>query len=172
MKDVFKEQLVKRRPNMQTTLYKSLVVFASLILAALVLFIEILAVFAPLFWLIIIFFAYFIFRRLAVEYEYALTNNELDIDIIYGKAKRKRGFSGNVKDIEAFRQMGSSEMEHSFSSANARLNFLGNNEGVGYEFLISRGGKKTRITFEPNDDILAAILPYLKRGTYPNNMKK
>lgn len=167
MRDVFKEQLIKRLPNAKTTLIRVGIVLASLVLIVLSLGIEAISFFFPILLTAIIFGAYILMKRLNIEYEYVLTNNEMDIDIIYGKSRRKRIFSGNVRDFEAFRQVGSAEMEHTFSSAQGRADYTsGKGEGV-YEFLAVQGGKKMRIIIEPNEELLASIIPYLKRGTFP-----
>ena len=168
MKDVFKEQLVKRRPDAKATMTKAALILAALFLMGLVLVLLGANPFTFMLWFAILFGVYFVFRRLNIEYEYVLTNNELDIDIIYGKSRRRRIFTANVRDFEAFRQAGGSEMEHSFSSAQARVDY---SSGVGggdkYELLVNHKGKKMRIIFEPNEDLLSSIIPFLKRGTYP-----
>jgi len=170
MKDVFKEQLVKRRPDAKTATAKVGIVLAALFLMVLVLMIQVLNMFLPILWVAIIFTAYFLFKRFHIEYEYVLTNYELDIDIIYGKSRRKRIFSASVRDFEAFRRSGSVEMEHSFSSSNTKVDYSGGPDGATYEFLVNHGGKKMRIIFEPNEDLLSSIIPFLKRGTYPTEL--
>ena len=168
MKDVFKEQLIKRRSDTKTVFAKVGLVLAALFLMTLAMMIPTLNFFWPVFFVAIVFGTYFMFRRFNIEYEYVLTNNELDIDIIYGKSRRKRIFSANVRDFEAFRRIGSAEMEHSFSSANAKADYSsGPGGGTTYEFLVAYKGKKMRIIFEPNEDLLSSMIPYLKRGTYP-----
>ena len=169
MKDVFKEQLVKRRPNIKTAMVKAGLVAAAIFLMVFIMLFEALSFFFPIFLVIIIFGAYFLSRRLNIEYEYVLTNNELDIDIIYSKARRKRIFSASVRDFEAFRPAGSSEMEHSFTSATVKEDYSSgpSTEIPQYEFLVNYKSKKMRILFEPNQDLLSSIIPHLKRGTYP-----
>ena len=170
MKDIFKEQLVKKRPTAKMRLAKGGIIFGAFFLVFLTLMMDMLVAFAPLLFGAIALLAFFALRRLNVEFEYALTNHELDIDIIYNKSRRKRRFSGSVRDIEAFRPLGSREMEHGFSAANMRLDFA-LDTAEGYEFLINQGGKKLRIAFSPNPEILTAILPFLKRGTYPAGLR-
>ena len=174
MKDVFKEQLVKRRPDIKTTLAKAGLVAAAIFLMVFITFFQAISFFFPLLWAAIIFAAFYAFRRFDIEYEYVLTNNEMDIDIIYGKSRRKRIFSASVRDFEAFRPVGSTEMEHSFSGANIKVDYSG---GPGdnitqYEFLANYKSKKMRILFEPNEDLLSSIIPHLKRGTYPVSLSR
>ena len=172
MKDVFKEQLVKRRPSTKIIMAKVGLVAAAIFLMVLITFIEALSLFFPILWAVIIFAVFILFRRLNVEYEYILTNNELDIDAIYGKSRRKRIFSTSVRDFEAFRQVGSTEMQHSFAAATAKEDYSSGagGEAAQYEFLVAYKGKKMRIIFEPNEDLLSSIIPHLKRGTYPASL--
>ena len=172
MKDVFKEQLVKRRSDIRTTMAKAGLVSGAIFLVIIIAFIEVLSFFFPILLVGIIFGTYLVFRRFNIEYEYILTNNELDIDIIYGKSRRKRIFSANVRDFEAFRKTGSTEMDHSFSGANAKADY---SSGPGsnaprYEFVTAYKGKRMRIVFEPNENLLSSIIPQLKRGTYPASL--
>ena len=174
MKDVFKEQLVKRRPNVKTAMAKAGLVSAAIFLMIFIVFFEALSLFFPLLWAVIIFAAYYLFRRFNIEYEYVLTNHELDIDIIYGKSRRKRIFSASVRDFEAFRKVGTTEMQHSFSGANAKADYSGGPGGDNipqHEFLVAQGGKRMHIIFEPNEEMQSSIIPHLKRGTYPASLK-
>ena len=173
MKDVFKEQLVKQFPGAKAVFIKAAVVVVALVLILFVLLLEFLAFFFPIILVAIIFGAYMVFRHFNIEYEYILTNYELDIDVIYGKSRRKRLYEGNVRDFEGFRRVGSNEMEHTFSTANASANYSsGKSENITYEFLSNYKGKKMRIIFEPNEDILSSIVPFLKRGTFATELLK
>jgi len=173
MKDVFKEQLVKRRPNIKTAMAKAGLVSAAIFLMAFIVLFEVLSMFFPLLWVFIIFITYVLFRRFNIEYEYILTNNELDIDIIYGKSRRKRLFSSSVRDFEAFRRAGSTEMSHSFSGASTKADYSGGPGAniVQYEFLVTYKSKRMHIIFEPNEELLSSIIPHLKRGTYPASIR-
>jgi len=177
MKDVFKEQLVKRRPHIKTTMAKAglltAAIFLMLLTMILVQFVQALSIFFPLLLVGIIFGTYVMFRRFNIEYEYVLTNNELDIDIIYGKSRRKRVFSANVRDFDAFRKIGQTDMEHSFSGATTRADFSGGPGGTfaQYEFVATYNAKRMRIIFEPNTDLLSSLIPHLKRGTYPASLR-
>jgi hypothetical protein len=169
MKDVFKEQLVKRRPDIKNTMAKAGLVSAAIFLMMIVALVEVLSFAFPILFIAIIFVTYILFRRFNIEYEYVLTNNELDIDIIYGESRRKRIFSASVRGFEAFRKAGSTEMEQSFSGANMKADYSSGPSGTAakYEFVAAHKGKRMHIVFEPNEDLLSSIIPHLKRGTYP-----
>ena len=121
--DIFKEQLIKRRPNIQTTLSKIAIISGAIALAAAVMLVEFILIFAPFIWAGIVIAVVLILKRFSVEFEYALTNHDLDIDIIVAKSRRKKRLSCNVRDFEAFRPVGSTELEHAFSSAHEVKDF-------------------------------------------------
>lgn len=173
MKDIFIEQLVKRKPTLTDSLRKaSYIVTMICIVFAFVVFLPFLLGILPLLIFAMFFLVLLLFRRHNIEYEYILTNSELDIDVIYGKSKRKRVFEGNIKNFEAFRPHGSSKFEHGFRQAQVKLDFSSGDVVHTHSFLCTYNGKKYNITFEPNSEILVAMRIFLKRGTYVlNDMK-
>ena len=83
--DTFKEQLVRKLPEKNDQIKKLLIIFASCLLA----------VFCFLFFGVVlaggvIYGGYYLITNLIVEYEYILTNGELDIDKIVAQRSRKR----------------------------------------------------------------------------------
>jgi len=105
--DVFIEQIVERKPLFHDRLLKTLLLLAMASLTAALLFAGIaflsmpfisfsaLAAVPGAIWLGIHFL-----KGLTVEYEYILTNKELDIDKIIGKRKRKRMFTFDLNNAE------------------------------------------------------------------------
>ena len=98
MGDIFNEYLVKRKNGPKQLLYKGLLGVAAIGIMAVALY------FLGAFALLIIagvgagiFFAY---KEFDVEYEYAVTNDELDIDKIISRERRKSIVSINIKTIE------------------------------------------------------------------------
>lgn len=96
--DTFKEQIIKIRSTPKTLAMKVLIwALAALILSFVVryvsLFIPIAAI--GLFW-----GALYLSRKLDIEYEYILTNGDLDIDKITGKSDRRRVLALKCADIE------------------------------------------------------------------------
>ena len=96
----------------------------------------------------IVFFAVVLIKRTSVEYEYILTNNELDIDRITAKSNRKRVVTVNFADIEIC-----APVSHSgFTSAQGiskTLDCTGKGES-GVYFIDFAGEKgKTRVLIEP-----------------------
>lgn len=97
--DTFKEQLVKIKSTPKTILLSALIWIAAIAITAVaLLFLAQLAVLVAflLFW-----GAIKLSKKLSIEYEYILTNGDLDVDKIMGQAERKRICSIKCSDIEA-----------------------------------------------------------------------
>lgn len=102
VRDVFIEEIVKKKKEGKDWAFAIVVGSVCMILAlAFLLF----GLFFSFFWVLAglsVYFGYFfISRRWAVEYEYSLTNDLFDIDMIYAKRSRKRIFSTNCKEIDS-----------------------------------------------------------------------
>lgn len=101
--DNFHECLVVKKPSGADTAKKvGIVLLALLLSAAAMIF---LMVIFPLniFAVIGIFYAaYYLSGNFSVEYEYIITNDEMDIDKIIGKRKRKRLITAPIGKLERF----------------------------------------------------------------------
>ena len=88
MNDALYEQIVARRPKPYDMAVRILVI---LVIVAVAIFgMPLIGFFSFFIAVIIAMIAYyFIFPRLNVEYEYSLLNHDMQIDVIYNKAKRK-----------------------------------------------------------------------------------
>jgi len=160
MDDIFKEQLIKKAPNLKDTLIKACIITAAFILSFLSLvflgayisFLASVAVFA------IIFAAYYAFGQLNVEYEYIFTNGELDIDCIYARSRRKRLITVNVRELEIMAHINDKEHLRDFDSATATKDYSsGRVTDNTYAFLYRHKGVVTKFIIEPNDTILKAF---------------
>lgn len=97
--DTFKEQLIKIKSTPKTVILRILMWVAAIAVSAVALmFLAQLAVIVAffLFWGVIK-----LSRKLSIEYEYILTNGDLDIDKIMGQAERRRVCSIKCSDIES-----------------------------------------------------------------------
>ena len=162
MGDVFNEQIVKRQPKAKDALLR-----VALIIGVLVLVIAAFVIapaFAPVISLVIGFVAFYLNGFLKVEYEYAYTNGELDIDIIYNRSRRKRVFSGNVKQIEIMAHVDDMMHAGSFSGAQEVLDYSSGVPGADtYAFMIAVGGKQTKIIIEPNEKLQNTLRSSMSR---------
>ena len=163
MGDIFKEQIVKRKPKSTDG-----VKFIGLVFGVLAIFIVsmmIIPSFAMVPTLLAGFGAFYVCSFLKVEYEYIFTNGDLDIDIIYNRSRRKRMFSANVKSIEIMAHIEDMNHAGSFSGAQQVLDFSsGATEETTYAFLIAHKGQQTKVIIEPNETMMDAL-----KGSIPRS---
>lgn len=104
---------------------------------------------------------YFLVTGMNVEYEYSVTNGELDVDKIIAKRKRKHMLTVRISDFETF----GLESEAKFDN-NLTTFLVGDGDEAHYyaaDFQHESLGR-VRLVFSPNERILEAIRPSLKRG--------
>ena len=92
MNDNYVEKLVKKKADAKTMLIRTGVIVLGLLIVYLsVVFLGYLSVayYGLISVFLLVWLIYYVFYMTSVEYEYALVKNELSIDIIYGKNKRK-----------------------------------------------------------------------------------
>ena len=162
MGDVFKEQLVKRLPNTIDLLKKIGSIVAAMFLTLFLLATPILGPFSMLIVVAIWFGIYFLFSFFKIEYEYSFTNGSLDIDVIYSKSRRKRLFTGDVKDFEIMARTDNKDRMAEFSKADTTLDYSsGSSDALTYAFLTRHKGKTVKVIIQPNDMMLQAIATVL-----------
>jgi hypothetical protein len=156
MSDVFKEQIVKREATFKDTAIKACLIIL-VVLIAIFSFIYV-GVLAPVLIFAAGFGAFFLMSCLNVEYEYIFTSGELDIDIIYNKARRKRVFSANMKKVELMAHIDDKSHEGEFNAAQETRDYSGGTSGKDtYAFLITHDGKKIKVIIDPNEKMLKAF---------------
>jgi len=160
MNDVYKEQMVKQAPTVKDRLLQC----GSLFLAAVILYLAMM--FASQFFVFALaavgFGVYYLFGFLSREYEYILTNGDLDVDCIYGKSRRKRIFSGELKSFDMMAHVDDMGYESVFKNAVVRKDCSdGKPSANTYKFSAPYKGKQTFILFTPNDEMLRLMMPYL-----------
>lgn len=106
MQDVFIEYMVKSRGSSKNVLLKILIVAAASVIA--VLAFPIAALLGPLSFLGAalavgaVYGGYLLITSMNVEYEYSITNGEMDVDKIVAQRKRKRLCTIRWREVEAF----------------------------------------------------------------------
>ena len=164
MGDVFKEQIVKRQ---QTA--KDFAIKACLWILFAILGFGLLIVIPPQFALLLIlalgFGANYLMGFLNVEYEYVFTNGELDIDVIYNRARRKRVFTASVKSFEIMAHVEDLSRAGSFDGAQEVKDFSSGVVGENtYAFMTNYNSKRLKVIIEPNEKMLKAISGSLSRS--------
>ncbi len=96
--------------------------------------------------------AFILMRSRYVEYEYILTNNEMDIDKIMAKKRRKRVITVNFKHIEICAKVDDPVYSSQYANKPEKIyDFTGNSEYDVYFVDFHGQDKRTRILFHPTD---------------------
>lgn len=99
--DFYSEQLVAKKSGGSETAKKILIGVLTALVAAF-LFLIIIFPLSLLLVGLVFYGGYYLMTGIDTEYEYILTNGDLDIDKITGKRKRKRLLSTKIGDFTAF----------------------------------------------------------------------
>lgn len=160
-KDVFEEQLVKRKMMPFDVLMNVLIIVAAVV-AVIVLMGPLLSLipdFNMIFLLcsvgLVLGAIYLIYKK-NVEYEYIYTNGELDIDTIIARRRRKRLISISCDNVS---EVGSYLPGTTQSSSCAKVIDATSGSGVDSWYLVvpHRVFGKTMLIFEPNTEILECL---------------
>jgi hypothetical protein len=93
-----------------------------------------------------------------IEYEYIFTNGDLDIDVIYNKNRRKRLFSGLVKDFEIMAHVEDKAHVGDFTNLSETKDYSSGIVGKDtYAFLTTYKSKRMKIIIEPNEMMVKAF---------------
>lgn len=152
MTDTFVEQLVKRRPTLETALKKAALVSVTV-------FAAFMALSFPIFMLVtigLIFLDSFLFKRMNLEFEYSYFNGEFDVDKIFNRSSRKKVFTTDIKKMEMFAPVGNDSLRgyqrlkvYDFTSKNP--------DSKVYEMVTPYRGEMVRVWLEPNENLLESI---------------
>ncbi len=154
MGDVFIEQLIARETTTTTKLLKLLfpLLIIIAIISAFVLSVVFLIVAAVLIVLAVIYLPH-----LSCEYEYALTGKDFDIDVIYGKKRRKAVMHFDLWDVKrAIAEDG--EKKDRYEGCIVRDFSSQRQDASTVLMLINYNGGTTAIRIEPEEE-LRKMLP-------------
>ena len=160
MGDVFIEHLVKKRSTVGEWLLRILLlVGAALLSIILFLFSGYLGVFQTFAFLLIagvIYGAWYLFTGFNVEFEYSITNGEMDVDKIIAQRKRKRLISVKCKDFETFGRY--KPEEHVNRSYQTRiLSYDSASDDAWYCTFHTSSGGNTLLVFNATEKMLNAM---------------
>lgn len=161
--DVFIEQLVSKRRKTTDILLKFGIGFGAVLLALVAFY------FLTVFGLgmisiviagVLIYIGFYFITAMDVEYEYIVTNGEIDIDKIAAKRKRKRLLSVKVNTFEKFGEFSTAPPTTGLTVIDAS-----GNEFAQYyaDFRHTKYGN-ARLIFSPDERTLTAIKPFVPRS--------
>ncbi|WP_070000308.1 DUF6106 family protein [Cellulosilyticum sp. I15G10I2] len=154
MAEIFKEYLVKQtKSNMDNLAQTGIVLGAVIIAGAAFLFGG--QLIGPILILGVLFGAAALFSKFNKEYEYILTNNELDIDVIFNRSKRKRVLTINMKAIEIMASIHDDRRKSELQKGNKVINASDGKNGANtYAIITSKDGTLYKILITPNEAFL------------------
>ena len=176
--DIFVEQIVKKAQNGKDTAKKVLIVVSMCLLAAILafvmMFIPAFSGIALLLLLGVMYGGYYLITGVDVEYEYIVTNGEIDIDKIIAKRKRSRLITGKVSSFEAFgKYENAPDIDSSVTIVNAVGTSLSGEETEEWyaDFTHASAGK-VRLIISAEEKVVEAIRPFLPRQLKVNLNKQ
>lgn len=167
MNDVFIEYMVKRKSTPQTALIRVGIVLAAILAAALCFILSgLLGPFSMIGTVVALgalYGGYYLITALNVEFEYAVTNGEMDIDKIVAQRKRTRLATVNCRTVEAFGKYRPDE--HAAKQYQTKIFACDSAESDAVWYLAARMKDKglTLIVFNMNEKMLEAVKPFLPR---------
>ncbi len=101
---------------------------------------------------------FYLFPRLDVEYEYVFVDGQLDFDRITGKSKRKTMLRIDFEQVEIMAPAKSHELDSYNHVKCEEKNFTsGDKQRKPYVIVANVDSKKTKISFEPNEEMVSVI---------------
>ena len=167
--DIFVEQIVKKSASGKDMAMRVLIIIGMCILTVISLFIFLFVmpmlgfiVFSGVMW-----GGYHLFTNLDCEYEYIVTNGEIDIDKIIAKRKRVRLITAKVSAFEAFGEYtGAPDAEDDttvVSAVGCGYNEADSEIKTYYADFKHPSAGNVRLIFCPEEKVIDAIVPFLPR---------
>lgn len=164
MNDIFNEVMIKKDITLGRWLFDILLIFTSV--NVVILSLMYLAFFAFIPILVVLILVPFLVRGRHVEYEYVLTNDQLDFDKITGKRRRKQLYSVDVRNIELMAPMTVDFKEDFFAAgSNKNVDLASNPRAPGRWFVVFNDHKDGRVTvvFEPTVNMVKNMYIFAPR---------
>lgn len=159
--DTFFEQIVKKKKSLSSWALIVGVVLLAVVLIALVWIFSILAVIATVG---IVYGAWWLATTQNVEFEYCVTNGDIDVDKIVARRKRVRLVSVSGRKIRALAPYDSQKPLGKFQRTVLVAPSL-NEEGLWYFTYHSKKNGDTLVVFMPDDRVLGALYDGLPKLT-------
>ena len=171
--DVFMEKIVAKRKDFKENLIAGGIVFGTLILILvgvnLIAMVPFLQSFSLFLVVGLIYLAYRLITSRNIEFEYVVTNGELDIDKIISRRKRKRIFSASCKEFDIVARVKSNSFSQSVQSIKNRIDASSSLDSPDAFFVtLNYKGEKTLVIFEPDEKMLNNFKFFIPRKVLLN----
>ncbi len=167
--DTFMEKIVMKKKTMADHLITAGIIFGVMVLILLILSIKEIAQFGLILAVGIGYLGYRLISSRNVEYEYIVTNGEIDIDKIISRRKRKRIFSAGCKEFDILSRVKSNSFSQSVQSIKNRIDASSSIDSPDAFFAtLNYKGEKTLLIFEPDERMLNNFKVYISRKMFLN----
>lgn len=161
MGDIFNEYLIKKLPTSSDYLKKAGIGVIAIIIMALGLMYT-----GPMVFLIIVavgFGVFYVYKEFDIEYEYILTNDELDIDKIISRERRKHLLTVKITDFEILAPFTDEyKREYEQSSITKRIDVSSSPKSPKRKFAIyTDGDERVLLIFEPPQKMVDGIKVFI-----------
>lgn len=167
MSDTFLEYLIKKKTTPKDILLKVLIVFAGITIALLLfMFSGLLGMFSMFGYLAavgVLYGMYRLFTMLNVEYEYVLTNGDLDIDKIINRNSRKRLLSVKCSVFEAFGKYNPAEHQSKQYQTRMIVCSAPEDPDVWYAVFGHQKHGRTLLVFNASEQMLAELKKFISK---------
>ena len=167
MQDIFIEYMVKKRNTPQITLLRIVMVIVTIIIVFSFLalstslgefsFLAVLMAFGS------VYLAYRYISSFNIEYEYSVTNGDMDVDKIISQRKRKRLMTVKLREVEDFGRYKASEHEQKRYHTKIFACDSPRSEDLWFCTLNYREKGLTLLVFNASEKMLDGMKPFLPR---------
>ena len=164
--DTFIEKIVAKKKNATDSLITMGIILGSIILIFILMNIQILSQLGiGLFLAVgIIYLAYRLITSRNVEFEYVVTNGDLDIDKIVSRRKRKRIFSGSCKEFDIVARVSSSDFTQASQNIKTKIDASSSPSSPdAFYITMNYKGERTMVIFEPDERMLNNFKTFIPR---------
>lgn len=156
MSDLYKELLVQRKTSPKDTMAK-----AGLILLTVLVVLLALLTFNTIIFIVAIAVGvadYILFPRFDVEFEYLYMEDEIDVDKIFSKTRRKRAMSIDLSKMEIMAPLGSHRLDSFQNQKLKTMDFSSNDkEKRPYVLITSTEKERVKVLLQLDCDIVRDI---------------
>ena len=165
--DVFVEKIVARRRRGMDYLIVLATSFGSfgIIFAIFFFFPEFFISYGIVLLAGVVFMAHKLISAQNIEFEYIVTNDDVTIDKIVAKKKRKRVFSGSCKDFTSIASVTNSLFMDNQNQGMKILDYSSSKTSAKNWFFVTKGEKESvMVLFEPDEKILQILRRFNPRA--------
>ncbi len=163
--DIFTEQLVKRPSSGKTVALKALIGVAAAVLCLISVYLMLLGFAIALFIILgVCYCAYVLMSNFEVEYEYIVTNGEIDIDKIIAQRTRKRLLTAKASAFERFGKLADAPAIEAGTTTIQAEGTGANVTEAYYADLPHPALGNVRLIFSPEEKVIEALRPYFSRN--------